>query len=506
MKSKLCKSLTMIITLVLMLTIIPVSSFAAEPSDTVYNGVDYALVYNYDFYMGYADLKAAYGTRNDKAGAIKHFVTYGMKEGRQASANFNVLVYKANYTDLQEAFGESLVKYYKHYINYGYKEGRNAVSLISSENSGETTTPTPMSTPNPETKTTTTSNSTTAKTGGTVFTCELSVNSVQGPKTTNTPSIVTIKVDRNATSKITFFGNLYFDAGISSVFYNVTHKQTEAIVPITNKMAVSGNKTVKTGCHFLVEDIPVKTLSNGEYHINIYAKDSNKKQYTVGIITVIVYGEKRIDPVPEVFETFPEYCKAHPNEELNVALKNYLKSHGASSKALASLDAITKKNVEDAKKKRKSELVQNNLGWMSDLAGRLGQDTLSKGFKGAAAGFDLFMLINETDPYSAMNYFLDFSTLATSGLSIEGQFVAADAECLKKIIKMCKRAALKDEVGTIKPEAGYLNAKTYVDRLLYLLNEYGKTSDEYRKGACAYLMEACINELMKGNMEIPYMK
>ena len=53
-------------------------------SDTVYNGVDYSAVYNFEHYMAFnGDLQAAYG--NNTKLALRHFVQFGMKEGRQAS-------------------------------------------------------------------------------------------------------------------------------------------------------------------------------------------------------------------------------------------------------------------------------------------------------------------------------------------------------------------------------------------------------------------------------------
>ena len=50
-----------------------------------------------------------------------------MREGRQAADMFNVLEYKARYSDLQKAFGENLPLYYQHYIRFGINEGRNAL-------------------------------------------------------------------------------------------------------------------------------------------------------------------------------------------------------------------------------------------------------------------------------------------------------------------------------------------------------------------------------------------
>lgn len=92
-------------------------------SSTIYDGVDYSLVYDKESYLAYnGDVANALG--NDERALIKHFVEYGEKEGRKANDSFDVIAYKEKYTDLQAAFGDNLVLYYKHYINYGYYEGR----------------------------------------------------------------------------------------------------------------------------------------------------------------------------------------------------------------------------------------------------------------------------------------------------------------------------------------------------------------------------------------------
>ena len=101
----------------------PVKAYAAGP--TVYGGVDYAAVYDYDYYINrYADLKAAFGS--DTNAALQHFVTYGMNEGRQGIASFHAESYRNRYADLQNAFGNNLKAYYIHYIQFGKAEGRDA--------------------------------------------------------------------------------------------------------------------------------------------------------------------------------------------------------------------------------------------------------------------------------------------------------------------------------------------------------------------------------------------
>ena len=94
---------------------------------TVYNGVDYSAVYNYDYYLNrYPDLKAAYN--GDPEALLAHFVSCGMAEGRQASENFDVVSYRNRYPDLRKAYGDNLKLYYLHYISSGQKEGRLATN------------------------------------------------------------------------------------------------------------------------------------------------------------------------------------------------------------------------------------------------------------------------------------------------------------------------------------------------------------------------------------------
>lgn len=93
--------------------------------ETVFDGIDYSPVYDYSYYKNkYIDLQKAFGTNKDAY--FKHFCTYGMKEGRQASSSFNVQNYKSRYSDLSKAFGNDLPLYYKHYIKFGISEKRNA--------------------------------------------------------------------------------------------------------------------------------------------------------------------------------------------------------------------------------------------------------------------------------------------------------------------------------------------------------------------------------------------
>ncbi len=93
---------------------------------TVYGGVEYAPVFNFDYYVSrYADIRMAFG--NNEQAVLDHFINYGMMEGRSAQADFNVYFYRNSYPDLEDAFGDDLKSYFYHYLNYGIKEGRKGI-------------------------------------------------------------------------------------------------------------------------------------------------------------------------------------------------------------------------------------------------------------------------------------------------------------------------------------------------------------------------------------------
>ena len=92
---------------------------------TVYNGVDYSNIYNYQYYITKnPDIEKAFP--DDDIQTLEHFVKYGMNEGRQASEEFNITSYRKRYADLRAAFGNDIKSYYLHYNNYGKTEGRVA--------------------------------------------------------------------------------------------------------------------------------------------------------------------------------------------------------------------------------------------------------------------------------------------------------------------------------------------------------------------------------------------
>ncbi len=97
---------------------------------TSLNGTDYSAVYDFNYYISrYADIKKAYS--DDDAGAIKYFVSAGMKNQHQAIAAFDEKSYRYRYQDLRIAFRTDYEKYYQHYMQFGQKENRNAAGGLT---------------------------------------------------------------------------------------------------------------------------------------------------------------------------------------------------------------------------------------------------------------------------------------------------------------------------------------------------------------------------------------
>lgn len=96
---------------------------------TVYKGLDYSAVYDYDFYIANNPDVFQYYQGDDYL-ILSHFVDYGMAEKRSASEMFNVEIYRNNYADLEQAYGDQWRSYYIHYIYAGKSEGRIANQKI----------------------------------------------------------------------------------------------------------------------------------------------------------------------------------------------------------------------------------------------------------------------------------------------------------------------------------------------------------------------------------------
>ena len=99
-----------------------------------YGELDFSPVYNFSFFVNrYEHVRERYG--DDPIGALSYFVNYGIEQGLQGSPNFNVLYYRKNYDDLDEAFGENLELYYYHFL-FG-RENRIASRWVEATIHGE---------------------------------------------------------------------------------------------------------------------------------------------------------------------------------------------------------------------------------------------------------------------------------------------------------------------------------------------------------------------------------
>ena len=107
---------------------------------TTLGGTDYSCVYDPEYYLEHnADVKGCYTKKVgalsliDDAAVLRHFINYGMAEGRRGNEAFDVFGYKTRYPDLRRAYGNSLKPYYLHFIKFGNKEGRNGSSMAGFE-------------------------------------------------------------------------------------------------------------------------------------------------------------------------------------------------------------------------------------------------------------------------------------------------------------------------------------------------------------------------------------
>lgn len=99
----------------------------AQKEMRAYEIEDYSAIFDADYYYNrYPDLQIILG-KNEKA-LLKHFIKYGMKEGRVASEGFDVKAYMKNNPDLVGLLkAEDLTLYFNHYVKYGFHEGRPAI-------------------------------------------------------------------------------------------------------------------------------------------------------------------------------------------------------------------------------------------------------------------------------------------------------------------------------------------------------------------------------------------
>lgn len=79
------------------------------------------LAYNSDYYVSLnSDVKTVFGDNHNAW--VKHFIEYGVKEGRVASPIFDIKYYAANNAHVKEMFGNDRLAIMEYYMNVGYKE------------------------------------------------------------------------------------------------------------------------------------------------------------------------------------------------------------------------------------------------------------------------------------------------------------------------------------------------------------------------------------------------
>lgn len=136
-------------------------SFASEPATTrkvvqvvkkpvvstgspIYKELKNGL-FDYEYYKANnPDVVAVFG--DSKEALLRHFINYGMYEGRQPNVDFNINAYASAYDDLKAAFDgkgsdyQVIYNYYNHYAKYGKNEEREITSIEKATEAGITVT------------------------------------------------------------------------------------------------------------------------------------------------------------------------------------------------------------------------------------------------------------------------------------------------------------------------------------------------------------------------------
>jgi hypothetical protein len=88
-------------------------------------------VFNPKYYLlNYEDLYSTFTGSDKYVQALNHFMNIGIYEGRVGSSEFDISIYKEKYSDLVTAFGNNNKLYYEHYLSSGIKEKRTAISNL----------------------------------------------------------------------------------------------------------------------------------------------------------------------------------------------------------------------------------------------------------------------------------------------------------------------------------------------------------------------------------------
>ena len=87
-----------------------------------YRGKDITYIYDPEYYSTHYDDAAALA--GDPEALIRHFVVYGMKEGRRGNKEFDPRIYMGRYIDVRNAYNNLVEMTYDDYLNYGREAGR----------------------------------------------------------------------------------------------------------------------------------------------------------------------------------------------------------------------------------------------------------------------------------------------------------------------------------------------------------------------------------------------
>ncbi len=82
-------------------------------------------------YYAQSNLDVADSMNPDRDILFRHFLSYGLAEGRSPGHALDVAAYREAYPDLAEAFGDDWDSYVQHYVTIGIKEARSNFALFS---------------------------------------------------------------------------------------------------------------------------------------------------------------------------------------------------------------------------------------------------------------------------------------------------------------------------------------------------------------------------------------
>ena len=100
---------------------------------TVYNGMNYSDVYDYNYYIEkYPDV--AKQCNYDDQKVLNYFVEKGMAQAQQASAEFDPVSYRYEYANLRQTYGNTWAGYYHHYIRWGKASGLHGTGCTQCQN------------------------------------------------------------------------------------------------------------------------------------------------------------------------------------------------------------------------------------------------------------------------------------------------------------------------------------------------------------------------------------